>query len=157
MKDMEDGSKGGCNEVRTYQRIHGLNDRKLRSQKIHELNDGELRSYRRMILLRRARRSKVMPFLLGLWAALCILLVCLLFANPVRTSASDGFKYYTSVTIEAGDTLWSLADDYIDYGHYRNKAVYLAEIRSINHLDEHSIITPGQLLIIPYYSNVFLR
>ena len=48
-------------------------------------------------------------------------------------------------------------DDYIDYGHYRNKAVYLAEIRSINHLDEHSIITPGQLLIIPYYSNVFLR
>lgn len=126
-------------------------------QNIRQMNDRELRSYRRAMRLRRIRRSRAMIFFLGLWSAVCILLVCMLSVQPVRSNASDGFKYYAGITVESGDTLWSLADDYIDYGHYKSKDVYLAEIRSINHLDECCTILPGQLLIVPYYSDEFVR
>lgn len=60
-------------------------------------------------------------------------------------------KYYTSVTIEPGDTLWSIADtNYAD--GYDNHSDYIKEVMHINHLESSEQIISGTSLVIPYYS-----
>lgn len=61
------------------------------------------------------------------------------------------YKYYTQIRIEYGDTLWSIANQYMDQD-YDTRASYIAEVKSINHIKEDSI-QEGKKLIIPYYSS----
>lgn len=58
-------------------------------------------------------------------------------------------KYYTSIEVQAGDTLWDLAGLYASE-EYDSRAEYIDEVRKLNHLagDE---ITAGLYLTIPYY------
>ena len=124
---------------------------------IHTMSDKELRQCKRALRLRRMRRNRSLVSLLGIWTAFCVVFLCEAAFHSVRINACDGFKYYTSVTVDMGDTLWELADEYIDYAHYKDKNAYIAEIRSINHLNESSDIVEGQRLIFPYYSDVYIR
>lgn len=61
-------------------------------------------------------------------------------------------KYYTSITVQPGDSLWSIAEDHYSLG-YDNPSDYIKEVMHINHLSEEDIITSGSILVIPYYSN----
>lgn len=76
--------------------------------------------------------------------------------GALKSNASSGFKYYTSVTVAAGETLWELADSYVDYDYYKSKNSYIAEVQQINHLDEQGSIAAGQVLILPYYSSEYV-
>ena len=59
-------------------------------------------------------------------------------------------KYYTSIRIESGDTLWSIADEYIaDFN--LSKEDYIHEICQLNQISEDEIHA-GAYIIIPYYS-----
>lgn len=127
------------------------------SKSIYEMDDRELRSYRRFLRQRQERRHKIMISAVGVLTALCIVLTGSALMHSVRTNAGDGFKYYTGITVENGDTLWDLADEYMDDAHYGNKASYISEVRSINHLDENCSIKAGQFLIVPYYSDEYIR
>lgn len=62
------------------------------------------------------------------------------------------YKYYTSVMIENGDTLWSLAQEYAD-GHFDSTEAYIYEVMQINHLQNEEI-TAGNFIILPYYDSV---
>lgn len=64
------------------------------------------------------------------------------------------YKYYTTVTIEDGDTLWTLADAYMD-DQYQNKREFIAEVKQLNQIDENRI-HEGTQLVIPYYSAEYL-
>ncbi len=74
-----------------------------------------------------------------------------------RTKAQENdegkaYKYYKSITIEAGDTLWHYAKQYGDERYYDNCNDYIREVKSINALrSDH--ITAGCHLILPYYSS----
>lgn len=75
----------------------------------------------------------------------------------VRSEASiehGAIKYYTSIQIEQGDTLWSIADIYrtADYSTVQD---YIDEVKELNHLGPDEIHS-GQYLTIPYYSGEFL-
>ena len=60
-------------------------------------------------------------------------------------------KYYTSIRVESGDTLWSIADEYIaDFN--LSKEDYIKEICQLNHISEDDIHA-GAYIIIPYYSH----
>lgn len=120
------------------------------------MNDRELRSYRRALRLRRERRRKAAVLAISGFAAFCIIMVFSLSYGALRSNASSGFKYYTSITVEAGENLWDIADEYIDYNVYRDKNSYISEVRSINHLDENGTIAAGQILVVPYYSTEFV-
>lgn len=124
---------------------------------INEMNDRELRRCRRVLRLRRERRCRVMLFSLAMLVTVGMVLVFTLSYQTIRISANSGFKYYTSVTVEAGENLWDLADAYMDYDYYKNKNSYIAEVQHINHLDESCSIVAGQVLILPYYSNEYVR
>ena len=124
---------------------------------VRKMSDRELRSCRRAIRLRRARRKKAVAVSAAAAAVFCVVLTAAIFLSTIRSSASSGFKYYTGVTVEAGESLWEMAERYIDYNIYQDKNSYLAEVKRINHLDEDGAVFAGQLLVFPYYSMEYIE
>lgn len=94
-----------------------------------------------------------------------MLVLCLLVAAAaaiigfrIRTSAADlehvtEYKYYTSIRIEKGDTLWKLADEYRG-SRYDSAQDYIDEVIELNELPSEKLIE-GQYLTVPYYSEDF--
>lgn len=71
------------------------------------------------------------------------------------TEANDNvqqlsYKYYKSIEITKGDTLWSIANDYFDPIHYKSTLEYVKEVKKMNNMTSDDIIT-GSYIIIPYY------
>lgn len=59
-------------------------------------------------------------------------------------------KYYASIQVKSGDTLWHYARQYGNRQYYKNSRKYVDEVMMINSLQDDTIIT-GQYLILPYY------
>ena len=75
--------------------------------------------------------------------------------NAQAASAERPYKYYTSVQVKEGDTLWKIADTYITE-ECGSMADYIAEICLVNHISENDIHV-GQYITIPYYSGAYLE
>lgn len=60
------------------------------------------------------------------------------------------YKYYTSIRIEEGDTLWGLA---CEYGNEDCQSLpsYIQEVKRMNHLTDDTIHA-GRYLMVFYYS-----
>ncbi|MCH5274232.1 MAG: LysM peptidoglycan-binding domain-containing protein [Lachnospiraceae bacterium] len=61
------------------------------------------------------------------------------------------YKYYTSIEVQYGDTLWSIAQAYYSE-EYDSVDDYIYEVMKINHLQQESVITAGSHLVVPYFS-----
>lgn len=72
--------------------------------------------------------------------------------NAQAASTEVSSKYYTSIRVEAGDTLWTIASNYIS-DNYPNMNEYIQEVCFINHISKDEI-HEGQYLVIPYYAPV---
>jgi len=59
-------------------------------------------------------------------------------------------KYYVSIRVESGDTLWTIADEYVE-GFNITKADYIQEVCQINGISEDNI-KAGDHIVVPYYS-----
>lgn len=66
------------------------------------------------------------------------------------------YKYYKSVAVEAGDTIWGYAQHYADDEYYASYNSYMEEVMKINSLQNDSI-QAGQHIILPYYSKEFIE
>ena len=127
-------------------------------RRIREMTDRELREYKRSIRRRRERRARVLALALAAWAILICVVSCQSLTSNAKDDTEDAmFKYYTGVTVEAGDSLWSIANRYADYRQYKDTATYIAEVCSINNLEDAAEIRAGQRLIVPYYSAEFVK
>lgn len=127
-------------------------------KKINEMSDRELRAYKRKLRRQREQRKKIASAIL----TVCLIAICVVSYHSLTSSANTGseeisFKYYTDVTVKYGESLWNIADKYMDYSHYDNKAEYIKEVCSINNLEDASEIRSGQILVVPYYSNEFVK
>lgn len=113
---------------------------------------------------RNIRRSREDNRILRL-LILCIITIflvftaCALFGNTL-SSAHEGaadspvnFKYYTSIEIQPGDTLWDIAEAYITED-YESISEYVQDLKKINSLDSDNI-TAGQNLIVAYNDTEF--
>lgn len=131
----------------------------MREQKsIYEMTDRELRAYKRKIRRQRKQRRKIFSLL----AAMCLIIICVISYRSLTTNAKSNteemaLKYYTGIIVKSGDSLWSIADEYIDYEQYKDKAAYIKEVCSINRLNDASDIRAGQRLVVPYYSTEFVK
>lgn len=105
--------------------------------------------------IRRKTVSGITKFVLALMlvaAAVCIIL----FSNKNVVSADESGtairlnKYYKSITIEPGDTLWSIAQEYKS-GDYPSTEAYVRELMDINGVHNGNI-TAGRKLIVAYYA-----
>lgn len=85
-------------------------------------------------------------------------LTCVLIGSSVGASSqseaaqNESYKYYTSVEIERGDTLWNIAEQYIT-PEYASVQAYVDEIKEVNNLGDDEIHS-GQYIMVPYFSNV---
>lgn len=59
-------------------------------------------------------------------------------------------KYYTSVRVQDGDTVWSIADRYIDDASV-DKRDYVDEVCKLNNLTDGQIHS-GDYIVVSYYS-----
>ena len=72
-------------------------------------------------------------------------------AAPAETT----YKYYTSIQLEQGDTLWDIAKVYIS-NEYKDTHAYIEEVCAINHISPNEI-HEGQYIVVPYYSTAILE
>lgn len=63
------------------------------------------------------------------------------------------YKYYTSVIVENGETLWEIAKEHSGE-EFSSLNDYIAEVKSINRLTTDKIYA-GEELIVPYYSTEY--
>lgn len=93
---------------------------------------------------KKSRSNKKNAARLALFTAVCLGLVCIFIIigkSSVKTNASETAQtYYTSVTIEKGDSLSSIAEEY---------GMSVEELKSINDLDSN-VIYAGEDLIVAY-------
>lgn len=127
-------------------------------KRIYDMTDRELRIYKRKKRKLQERRRKMVM----LFAALCLVLTCMISVRTLVSHANSAedkisFKYYTGVVVHRGDSLWNLADQYVDYSQYKDKKEYIAEVCSINSLSDPSDIRTGQRIVFPYYSSEFVK
>lgn len=127
-----------------------------KQENLWELSDRELKHYGRVLRLRRERRRKAAKGFLAVLATVCMIAICAIGYGTIRSDASSGYKYYTKITVEAGESLWDIAEEYIDYDYYKDRNDYISEVKSINHLNAEGSILADQSLILPYYSAEFV-
>ena len=88
------------------------------------------------------------------------LLPVLMMFFTVKTKAQNRdeavyYKYYKSIIVSRGDSLWIYAAEYADEDHYDSYQNYIDEVLQMNGLSSESI-TAGQHLVVPYYSAEFV-
>lgn len=95
------------------------------------------------------RNLMLMLFSVAFIAGL-VLTVNVMKSNAQQRDADYTYKYFTSIIVEYGDTLYSLAEEYTQ-GYDTDLEKYIDEVKHINHL-ENDEIRSGQYLVVPYYS-----
>ena len=82
-----------------------------------------------------------------------IIFMCSSFSSDAQSDMyKPEFKYYTTVMVHSGDSLWSIASDHYSEDHYDDLNSYITEICRINRMNTDSILNAGESLIVPYYS-----
>lgn len=108
----------------------------------------------------RRKGKRKNTFLSGI-ISLLLVIICSCFFGSFFSSAHDDksseesstkVKYYTSIEIKKGDSLWKIAEDHIT-NEYESINEYIEELISINHIDMTSsdMIQEGDYLTIAYY------
>lgn len=114
----------------------------------------EFRKVRRERIRRRQRARRRMCVCMAV--TVLVVFAIGVFFGSLMTDAKGGseensYKYYSSVSIASGDSLWSLADTYMDNTHYMTRKDYINEVMEINHMVSDRLVS-GQKIILPYYS-----
>lgn len=115
------------------------------------------RSERRIRNNRIRRQKEMRRHFLMFVMTFCLVLIFSISINGFLSKAKDDgeksyYKYYKSISISKEDTLWSIAQEYMDEDHYESVEDYIKEVKQTNHLNS-DIINYGTYLIIPYYTN----
>ena len=95
-----------------------------------------------------ARNRRIMLLI----AIICSILFAFIFSTT-RVAAENSKpvnKYYTSYEIQPGDTLWTIADQFMN-AEYSDKTAFIDEIKSINHISGDNI-TAGSYIVVEYYA-----
>ena len=109
---------------------------------------------------RQKRRSVAMSkrFLFTAITVVAILLGIVLGNNVLNSSHSSAYSdvqkevRYTSIKIESGDTLWTIAEEYM-CSEYDDVNDYIKDVKEINGLYS-DVIHAGNYLMVPYYEVV---
>ena len=111
-------------------------------------------SERRSINSRRRRKKQIRQRLL-ISAFVVSLFVILVFFLMSTKSLADNkeplYKYYKSIQIQPGDTLYDLSAEYVN-PEMNDTESFIAEVTYINNLEEDSYLYEGNYIVVPYYA-----
>ena len=98
-------------------------------------------------------------WLFGIVIIFAIVFAAIFFGKSLNSEAHSQdmpirYKYYTSITVHSGDTLESIAKEYIS-DEYKGVDSYVKEVCMINHIEEGGKIFAGENIVVPYYSEEF--
>jgi len=108
--------------------------------------------------IRRRRQLKhhILMFITTVLLISCFSVCFFSFKAKAQSGSEEiAYKYYKSITVENGDTIWDYAEKYADSEYYDSYDCYIKEVIRINSLSDDSIQS-GQYIIIPYYSYEFV-
>jgi cell division protein YceG involved in septum cleavage len=104
-----------------------------------------------LMLYNHIKRKKHYLVLFGFCIATILVISLLLLSTNVNAERlKSSTKHITSIQIEKGDTLWSIASQYIT-DDYNDMNDYIKEIKQTNGLTSDTI-HEGKYLVIPYYA-----
>ena len=127
-----------------------------------EWNNRKDKMIHRKAKLRKQQRTK--QIYLRLISAACLIFaiatICSTNFFQINAEASSeqgviAYKYYTSITVQGGETLWDIANAYMS-DEFSNVQKYIDEVKNINRLKDDRIYA-GEELIVPYYSCEYKR
>ncbi|MCR5720349.1 MAG: hypothetical protein K6F84_07255, partial [Lachnospiraceae bacterium] len=99
------------------------------SDSLYGLNRRELRFVRFYFEQRIARRHRI---ILASYLILAALIFIYIFGTINTKAASESmdikFKYFTSIDVETGDSLWDIAKEHADLTIYDSVDSYIAEV-----------------------------
>ena len=101
------------------------------------------------------RRQIAKRRIILLLAAVFVIIIGSIVFGSVFSSAKDPatdvpqYKYYKSITIERGDSLWSIAEEYCT-DDCKDTREYINELKELNALTSETI-HEGQHLLVTYY------
>lgn len=105
---------------------------------------------------RKQVRRNIIILILSVLLAVALSILFISFSTQANdTKHQPSYKYYKSIEVSKGDTLWSIAKNNIDSRHYKSTREYVAEVKKLNSLPTDNIIA-GSYIIIPYYSEEFI-
>lgn len=117
--------------------------------------------YATKAMLHRQKRQQqvkrnIMTLIISALAIISLSMLLISFSTEANDMEHQpSYKYFKSVEIAKGDTLWSIANDNIDYEHCKNTYEYVSEVKKMNSLTSDRIIA-GSYIIVPYYSSEFV-
>lgn len=126
------------------------------NNKIGMIREADARSERRIIKNRIRRQHEMKKHFFMFLMTVCLITACSVSVCGFRSNAkSSGSmdntnKYYKSIEVSGDDTLWSIAETYMDQNHYASIHDYIVEVKFMNALTDDEIYY-GEYLIIPYY------
>lgn len=104
------------------------------------------------------RRGRKRYFILVLVVMICLTVFSsgiLAHAEEKERSQETYYKYFTTIQVEAGDTLWGIADRYL-CEQSGSREEYIRELQQLNGLKGDNIQI-GQYLVVVYYSTEYKR
>lgn len=102
---------------------------------------------------RQLRRHMILG--IATFCLICILVVTIGgFLSKAKAKEEETYyKYYKSIQIEEGDTLWMFAEENMG-GQYTNTNAYIKEVMALNAMTKDTLIA-GEYIVLPYYSTEF--
>ena len=100
---------------------------------------------------RRNRQLKQRLLISAFVLTLFVVLAFILFSTKSMASNDEAlYKYYKSVQIKSGDTLYDLSLEYVN-PTMNDTESFINEVMYINNLDEDYHLYEGNYIIVPYY------
>ena len=65
------------------------------------------------------------------------------------------YRYTAMYRVNAGDTLYSIAEMYMDDVHYDSVSDYVSELRKVNQMYDGDTLKSGELIAVTYYSTEY--
>lgn len=114
-------------------------------------------NYTTKALINRQKRKRQLRYHMIALTLFLIIIITISFSFISFSTEANGmehqpsYKYYKSIEIERGDTLWSIANDHFDPDHYKDLNDYVTEVKKLNLLASDEIVA-GNYVIVPYYA-----